>query len=95
MLFRSARRLREYHGLPLSGDVASVMSYGSKRATPVVKLNKPMAKAPFVVDASQGSDDPSELSLGSVMRPADVPKEMRRFFPFLAEILARSSEEKG
>ena len=89
-----ARRLREYHGLPLSGDAASVMSYGSKRATPVVKVTKTMAKAPFVVDASQGSDDASEVSLGSVMRPADVPKEMRRFSS-LAEIPSRSSEEKG
>ena len=89
-----ARRLREYHGLPLSGDAASVMSYGSKRATPVVKVTKPMAKAPFVVDASQGSDDASEVSLGSVMRPADAPKEMRRFSS-LAEVPARSSEEKG
>ena len=57
-------------------------------------MNKPTTKAPFVVDASQGSDDASELSLGSVMRPADVPKEMRQFSSFTG-ILERSSEEKG
>ena len=40
-----ARRLREYHGLPLSGDAASVMSYGSMQANPVVKVTKPTVKA--------------------------------------------------
>ena len=52
-------------------------------------------KAPFVVDASQGSDDASEVSLGSVMRPADVPKEMTTIFLFYRDPGTVFRRERG
>ena len=68
-----SRSLGEFHERPLNRDAVYVMSYGSRCSTPTAKILKSTPKAPLVVDACKDNGGVSDMTVGSVMYPADMP----------------------
>ena len=85
-----ARRLREYHGLPLASDSASLYSKKSDKGG----RKRHSVSSSIVVDTSNSGDDASDISEVSAIKPADMGKTKSRLTP-LETVREISIEEKG